>query len=347
MNIWRPFQLGMRGNRETSAFVCGIYRRTTQCAAAMWILICGEMSVSRKSALATPNNVVIHITFLSFVLSFIMNDFFQEIHTWPQWEKVNPELLLLVLVFQQMATFVWVRMCIRVHINQRPYQSCEEKQTQKWKKRWPETVSSTHTTVVAARSGWFALPSPLSTPVALELIQLRLPLLKTELTFSSTQSCRIWTQKGCDPHPGSTLDDFYCFLLLGSDLIMCIQCRLKFMSSHIFQIRMCMLAFHRRGHSKGGSIMYLLLDSYGFRFSLNATLTGTGTSRKAAACPVITLHKLIHVTPPTRLLLAASIKLNTLCWHTRLWCWWCRNWSLFYCCTQWKLLRTSTSTKWQ
>lgn len=124
---------------------------------------------------------------------------------------MNPELLLHLFVFQQMATFVWVCMCICVHIKKEPYQSCKEKQTEKWKKRWPEIVSSTHTTVVAARSGWFALPPPLSTPVALELIQLHPPLVKTELTFSSSQSCRIWTQKGCDPRLGSTLIIFIAF----------------------------------------------------------------------------------------------------------------------------------------
>lgn len=34
--------------------------------------------------------------------------------------------------------------------------------------------------------------------------------------------------------------------------------------------------------------------------------------KKAAECPVITLHKLTRVTPPTRLLLAPAIKLRTL-----------------------------------
>lgn len=32
MNIWRPFQLGMRGNKETAAFVGGIYPAATQYA---------------------------------------------------------------------------------------------------------------------------------------------------------------------------------------------------------------------------------------------------------------------------------------------------------------------------
>lgn len=61
--------------------------------------------------------------------------------------------------------------------------------------------------------------------------------------------------------------------------------------------------------------MYPPLDSSVFGFSLTATTTGMEISpkkKKVAACPVIALHKLTRVTPPTRLLLAASIKPRAL-----------------------------------
>lgn len=150
MNIWKPFQPGIRGNRETAAFVGGIYATTTQYAprlksrlkrecekAAAWILLCGEMSVSPKGPSATPTSTVQSTpTLLSFFVSFsplcliYLNDFFLLkifIKRWPQWEEVIPEWLLQWFISQQMASFVRACTCFRVHIKQCPYESCEEK----------------------------------------------------------------------------------------------------------------------------------------------------------------------------------------------------------------------------
>lgn len=163
-------------------------------------LLWWNVSITQRPISHTHYNGVIHITppfFLFFPSTYLIWMIFQEIRQrWPQWEEVNPELLLHWFILQQMASFVWARTCICMHIKQHPYKSCEERRTEKWKKRWPEIARDAHTAGVAARSGWFALPPAPSTPVALESIQLQPPPVKTELTFSSTRSCRIRTLKG-------------------------------------------------------------------------------------------------------------------------------------------------------
>lgn len=48
------------------------------------------------------------------------------------------------------------------------------------------------------------------------------------------------------------------------------------------------------------------VNGHSIRFLLVATLAGMKkTIQEVAACPVITLHKFTHVTPPTQLLMAA------------------------------------------
>lgn len=170
---------------------------------------------------------------------------------------------------------LWAFTCLCVHNKQHPSKSCEERWTERWKKRWPEIERGAHTVRegwVAARSEWFALPPSLLTPVALESIQLQPPPVKTELTFSSTQVCRIWTMKGLWSSSWHRSGWFYCFLLLSSDSISLVHTVLfgipVIRLLHIFLIQTCMLALHQRDRFTGGKACY------GLRFSFNATSTG-------------------------------------------------------------------------
>lgn len=184
----------------------------------------------------------------------------------------------------------WPPLCERARafvciLNSIRIRGSEERKAEKRKKRWPEIGRGAHTAGVAARSGWLALPPALSTPVALESIQLQPPPVKTELTFSSTQSSSIRTPKGLW---SSSWHHSHWFLLLSLvvelfnqhsaesvwNLCPRIFCLFVYFDS-------CMLhTFHLRGQSTGGRLLFPWLDSYGFRFSLTATSTGMETSKK-------------------------------------------------------------------
>ncbi len=102
------------------------------------------------------------------------------------------------------------------------------------------------------RSGWFALPRALSTPLALESVQLQPPPVKTELTFSSTRSCRIWTLKGLW---SSSWHHALWFLFLSLVIERFNQhsahSDIWNLCPHIFFSDSCMLAFHQRGRRSG------------------------------------------------------------------------------------------------
>lgn len=212
--------------------------------------------------------------------------------------------------YSRWLSLLWSCTCICVHIKQHPKKNYLEKQTDKWKKRWPEIVRGAHTAGVAARSGWFALPPALSTPVALESIQLQPPPVKTVLTFFSTRSCRIWTLKGLW---SSTWHHSRCFLLLCLVELLerfnyhSAQC-LEFLHLDILLIQTCILTKRIRAVQwEASCILFWTVQVHSLPLR-----QGWKHTKSCSRPPVITLHKLIHVTPPTLLFLAASIKLITL-----------------------------------
>ena len=157
------------------------------------------------------------------------------------------------------------------------------------------------------------LPQALSTPVALESFQLQPPPVKTELTFSSARSCRIWTLKGLW---SSSWHHAHWFLLLSlvverfnqhsAHRVICV------LASFFFFPDLCMFAFHQRGRSTEGKPLVSSIGQLCVQVFSHRHFSRDGNIQKTAACPVITFHKLTRVTPPTRLLLAASIKLRAL-----------------------------------
>lgn len=149
---------GMRANRSLCGWHLSCYS-TTHCSTVN--LLWWNVSIAPTHIYHTHDNGLIHITHHITHMTWPNFPMFILYEWLPKksrlWQGVNPDLLLHWMIWQQMASFVCVRTCSRVHIKQHPCKMSEEKQTDKWKKRWPEMVSCAHTTVVAARSGWIAL----------------------------------------------------------------------------------------------------------------------------------------------------------------------------------------------
>lgn len=238
-----------------------------------------------------------------------------------------------------MDSFVWVWVCICVHIRQPQYKkSNKQRNGRKDDQRYWEAP-----TLQGLLPGQDDSPSNQFYP--------------HQSLWSQSSSCRLhWKQswpfpalaavgyglwKGCDPHPSITLPDFYCFLFLSSDLISIV---------HTVLFGICVLAHFSDLWilaAKGvGSLLYRLLDSCGFRVSFADISTGMATFKKLQS-----VLSSPFTNSPMSLLLHGFFWLllsnsELWCWHTRLWYWWCSNWSLFYCCTHCKSLKTSTSAKW-
>lgn len=192
-----------------------------------------------------------------------------------------------------------------------------------------------HTAGIAARLGGFALLQAPSTTVALDLIQLQPPWVKTDLTFCSTPSCRICTLKGLWSSPWH----HSCWFLLPSFVVE------HFTGLEEMDLFLFFWAVHF-GHLSKGLEHREKPSAFSFRQLWSLAFTHchynrVGNVHKAAACPV---------TPSTNP--GMSVLLHSSSWlllpSSEFWC--CKTsltmkelklFFFFAHCTHYKLLRTS------
>lgn len=204
-----------------------------------------NVNITQRPISHTHYNDDIHITlpFFSFLSIHLMWIIFPRNQTKMASVgrgSIQSYLYYSTIIFQQMDSFVWVWVCICLHIRQPPYKtSNKQRNGRKDDQRYWE-----------APTLWGLLPGQDDSPFH--------QFSPHQSLWSQSSSCRLrWKQswpfpalaavgyglwKGCDPHPSITLPDFYCFLFLSSDLISIVQAVLFWICVLAYFSDLCMLA---------------------------------------------------------------------------------------------------------